>query len=499
MNTPGLYAKYRDKMRFIADVKNANALLQWDQETYLPPKGAALRGQQISTLAEIGHRLFSEEELGDLLQELLSKNDLSAEQKRNVERTNEDYLKNKKYTSGFVRKLSEQVSKTFHSWVESRKQNSFAVYEKDLDALIELKREEAEILGYEQHPYDSLLDEFEKGATVELLDKTFALLLPSLKDLLVKILNKPQVDNSFLKQHFPKSQQWNWGMELIKKLNFDFDAGRQDISDHPFSVSLNKDDVRITTRIDESDFGNMTWSCIHETGHALYEQGLPEEQYGLPLGEACSYSIHESQSRLWENNVGRSKKFWQYYYPLLQKHFPEQFEKFALDAFYKGINKVQPSLIRTEADELTYHFHVFIRYELEKRLIDRTLCSHDIPSYWNQQYKNYLDVNVPSDGQGCLQDVHWSHGSFGYFPTYSLGSFYAAQFYQTAKDQLGHLESEIENGNTSSLLKWLRMHIHSKGRFFSSEDLCKEVTHKELDVSCFIDYLLDKYLSIYNL
>ena len=247
--TPELYARYQSKMRLIADVRNASALLQWDQETYLPPKGASFRGRQISTLSEISHRLFSEGELGTLLQELLGKNDLSAEQKRNVERTNEDYLKNKKYTSEFVRKLSEQVNKTFHAWIESRKQNSFAVYEKDLDALIQLKREEAEMLGYEQHPYNALLDEFEKGATTELLDKTFNNLLPTLKDLLDKILKQPQVDNSFLKQHFPKQQQWDWGMQLIKHLNFDFDAGRQDISEHPFSISFNRNDVRITTRI----------------------------------------------------------------------------------------------------------------------------------------------------------------------------------------------------------------------------------------------------------
>lgn len=497
--TPELYEKYQNKMRLIADVKNANALLQWDQETYLPPKGASFRGQQISTLSEISHRLFSEEELGNILQELLSRSDLSVEQRRNVERTNEDYLKNKKYTSEFVRKLSEQANKTFHSWIESRKQNSFAVYEKDLDALIQLKREEAEILGYEQHPYNVLLDEFEKGATVELLDKTFYNLLPTLKDLLDKILRRPKVDDSFLKQHFPKQQQWNWGMELIKHLNFDFDAGRQDISEHPFSTSFNRNDVRITTRIDENDFGNMTWSCIHETGHALYEQGLQEEQYGLPLGEACSYSIHESQSRLWENNVGRSKKFWQYYYPVLQKHFLDQLENVSLENFYKGINKVEPSFIRTEADELTYHFHVYIRYELEKKLLDKTLSSHDIPFYWNEQYKKYLGVVVPDDKKGCLQDVHWSHGSFGYFATYSLGSFYAAQFYETAKSQVKNLESDIEKGDTSPLLNWLRHNIHSRGRFFTSEGLCREVTGSGLNVNHFTNYLLHKYVSIYNL
>jgi carboxypeptidase Taq len=497
--TAELYEKYRDKMRFIADVKSANAVLQWDQETYLPKKGAAFRGQQISTLSEISHRLFSEEELGNLLQNLLSKGDLSAAQKRNVEKTNEDYLKNKKYTSEFVRKLSEQVNKSFHSWIESRKENSFTVFEKDLNALIQLKKQEAELLGYEHHPYNALMDEYEKGATVELLDKTFTNLLPTLKGLLDRILRQPQVDDSFLKQHFPKQQQWEWGMELIKYLNFNFDAGRQDISEHPFSVSFNRNDVRITTRIDENDFGNMTWSCIHETGHALYEQGLTEDQYGLPLGEACSYSIHESQSRLWENNVGRSKNFWQYYYPVLQKNFPQQFQAVSPEQFYKGVNRVEPSFIRTEADELTYHFHVYIRYELEKKLLEGSISAHDVPPYWNEHYKKFLNVDVPDDKRGCLQDVHWSHGSFGYFPTYSLGSFYAAQFFTIAKNQLPHLETEIQNGNTSSILNWLRQKIHSKGRFFTSEELCREVTGTGLDVTYFVNYLLDKYVSIYTL
>jgi len=499
MSTPELYEKYRAKMRLIADVKNANALLQWDQETYLPIKGAGFRGQQISTLSEISHRMFSEEDLGAILQELLSKEDLSAEQKQNVERTYDDYLKNKKYSSEFVRKLSEQINKAFHSWIESRKKNSFSVYEKDLDALLQLKRQEAEILGYQGHPYNALLDEFEKGATIELLDKTFNNLLPALKNLLDKILKWPQVDNSFLKQHFPKQKQWEWGMELIRRLNFDFEAGRQDISEHPFSVSFNRNDVRITTRIDENDFGNITWSCIHETGHALYEQGLMEEQYGLPIGEACSYSIHESQSRLWENNVGRSKKFWQFFYPVLVEHFPEQFQNISIDKFYKGINQVQPSLVRTEADELTYHFHVYIRYELEKKLLDGTIQTQEIPTYWNEHYKKFLNVDVPNDKKGCLQDVHWSHGSFGYFPTYSLGSFYAAQFYHMANKQINNLDNKVERGNTACLLSWLRQNIHEKGRYYTSEELCKHVTGTGLDANYFVNYLLDKYASIYNL
>jgi carboxypeptidase Taq len=498
MTTPELYEKYRQKMRFIADLRNANAVLQWDQETNLPPKGAQFRGQQISTLSEISHRFFTEDELGNLLKDLLEK-DLSAEEKRNVERTWDDYTKSKKYSSGFVRAMSEQVNRAFHAWIDARKNNSFSIYEKQLDALIKLKKQEADILGYEQHPYNALLDEFEKGCTVDLLDKTFAGLLPTLQDLLKQIAAKPQVDDSFLKQNFPKQQQWEWGMFLIRSLNFDFEAGRQDISEHPFSISFNRNDVRITTRIDENDFGNMTWSCIHETGHALYEQGLPEEQYGLPLGEACSYSIHESQSRLWENSVGRSMKFWNHFFPHLQKYFPEQFNTVSVEQFYKGINKVEPSLIRTEADELSYHLHVFVRYELEKNLLSGSLPTKDIPSYWNEQYKNLLGVTVPDDRRGCLQDVHWSHGSFGYFPTYSLGSFYAAQMYSVAGDQVSGMEADLERGKTDGLLAWLRKHVHEKGRFYTSEELCKAATAAPLDIRYFINHLLHKYVSIYTL
>jgi carboxypeptidase Taq len=349
--TPDLYNDYCTKMARIADLRHASAVLQWDQETYLPPKGAAFRGQQISTLAELSHQLFSEEALGDLLNDLSAKEDLTSAQKRNVELTLEDYNKAKKYSSAFVRALSDAVNKAFHSWMEARKQVSFTVFQKDLDALIGLKKEEAHLLGFSQHPYDALLNEYEKGATVALLDNIFGNLLPQLKNLYEKILAAPQVDDSFLRQHFPEGEQWAWGMQLIKSLHFDLEAGRQDKSEHPFSTSFNAQDVRITTRIDEADFGNMTWSCIHEVGHALYEQGLPAGEYGLPLGEAASYSIHESQSRLWENNVGRGRAFWQQYYPQLQQHFPAQFGSVTPDAFYKGINKVQPSLIRTEADE----------------------------------------------------------------------------------------------------------------------------------------------------
>ena len=493
-----LYSEYKKQMRKIADVKNASAVLQWDQETYLPVKGAAFRGQQIATLSELAHRLFTEENLGPLLEELNNRNDLAENEKRNIALSREDYTKQKKFTSEFVRTLTEAVSKSFHAWISARKENSFTVFEKDLHELLQLKKQEADILGYEQHPYDALLNEYEKGCTVSLLDKTFNEVRQPLKDLLEKIIAQEQVDNSFVRQFYPKQQQWDFGMSLVKQLGFDFEAGRQDISEHPFTTSFNKNDVRITTRIDENDFSNMTWSCIHEAGHALYEQGLPETEYGLPAGEYASLGIHESQSRLWENNVGRSAGFWKHKYPLLQQFFPEQLKNITINEFYNGINKVQPSFIRIEADEVTYHFHVMIRYELEKLLIEGNLATHEIPSWWNEQYKKYLGINVPDDKKGCLQDVHWSHGSFGYFPTYSLGSFYAAQLFNAVQRQIPYLSNDIEKGNTEPLLGWLRQYIHQYGRIFTSEELCKKASGETLNIQYFLDYLLDKYKNIYN-
>ncbi|HEX4849556.1 MAG TPA: carboxypeptidase M32 [Puia sp.] len=494
----GKYDQYKEKMEKIADVKYTLAVLQWDQETYLPPKGANFRGRQIATLSELVHQLSTEENLGQLLHELEDDRSLSAREKKNVSLTLEDYDKQKKYSPGFVRRLSETVARSFHSWLAARKENSFSLFQKDLGELIELKKQEAEILGYKEHPYDALINEFEKGATVSLLDKTFAGLLPSLKTLLGNIAEKKQVSDQFLQQYFPRQSQWDFGMYLIRKMGFDFEAGRQDISEHPFTVSFNKNDVRITTRINENDFGSMTWSCIHETGHALYEQGLPESEYGLPGGEFASLSIHESQSRLWENNVGRSFGFWKYHYPALQEFLPDQLRTIGLTDFYHGINKVESSCIRTEADEVTYHFHVMIRYEIEKLLIEGNLKVPEIPAYWNERYANYLQVKVPDDKRGCLQDIHWSHGSLGYFPTYSLGSFYAAQFFDTATKQIPNLRQEIESGDTSALLNWLRQQIHQFGRMFTSEELCTRTCGEPLNIQYFMNYLIDKYRKIYQ-
>ena len=467
MNTAKLYSSYKTKMQKIADVKYASAVLQWDQETYLPPKRNDFRGQQIATLSEIAHQQFTD--------------------KRNV-----------KLSAAFVRQLSETVNQSYHAWAKARKENSFDYFQQPLNELIQLKRQEADMLGYEQHPYNALMNDYDKGLTVSTVDSLFNELKPRLLNLLDFLKNKTPVDHSFLAQEFNKDEQWKFGLELLKRIGFDFEAGRQDISLHPFTTNFSSKDVRVTTRIDEHDFGNMTWSCLHEGGHALYEQGLPADQYGLPLGEYCSLSIHESQSRLWENCIGRGLPFWQHNFKLLTNSFPNQFKNINIEKFYKGINRVSPSLIRTEADELTYHFHVMIRYEIEKMLIEGSIQTKDIPACWNEQYQKYLGIKVPDDNRGCLQDIHWSHGSFGYFATYSLGSLYAAQLYSTIENQQPNLSEDLINGKINTIQGWLQKEIYCNGRYYSSEELCKKATGDSLQSSYFIDYATKKFAEIYG-
>ncbi len=497
MSTAKLYSTYKTKMQKIADVKYASAVLQWDQETYLPPKGNDFRGQQIATLSEIAHQLFTDKTMGELLEELSLCEDLTSSEKKNIVLSKEDYERNIKLSAAFVRQLSETVNQSYHAWAKARKENSFALFEQPLHELIQLKRQEADMLGYEQHPYNALMNDYDKGLTVSKVDSLFVELKTPLLNLLDSLKNKKSIDNSFLFQEFKKDNQWEFGLEILKRIGFDFEAGRQDISLHPFTTNFSSKDVRVTTRIDEHDFSNMTWSCLHEGGHALYEQGLPADQYGLPLGEYCSLSIHESQSRLWENCIGRGLPFWQHNFKLLTNSFPKQLKDINIEKFYKGINSVSPSLIRTEADELTYHFHVMIRYEIEKMLIEGSLPTKDIPACWNEMYQKYLGIKVPDDNRGCLQDIHWSHGSFGYFATYSLGSLYAAQLYSTIEKKYPAVSEDLTNGKINSIQDWLKKEIYCNGRYYSSEELCEKATGETLQSSYFIEYATKKFSEIY--
>jgi len=496
-NTNQLYTAYTSIMQKAADINYAAAVLGWDQEVYMPPKGAEYRGRQLATLASQAHELLTNEQFGKLLQELSAQEGLNDTEQNNVRLSLEDYEKNKKLSPDFVEELSKQTSECFNAWIAARKQNDFSVFAPSLAKMIALKRKQAELYGYSTHPYDALLDDHEKGATVAMLDPIFKGIKEQLPPLLAKIKAAQQVSNECFHRHFPKQQQWDFGIEVLKRMGFDFEAGRQDYSEHPFTTSFAATDVRITTRVDENNFASMLWSCIHEGGHALYEQGLPEDQYGLPLGSPVSLGIHESQSRFWENCIGRSMDFWQFFYPRLQKYFPEQLGNVGIDTFYKAANRVEPSLIRTEADEVTYHFHVMIRYEIEKELIAGTLLPEGIPAKWNELYYQYLGVKPQDDKTGVLQDVHWSHGSFGYFPTYTLGSFYAAQFFHQAKKDIAGLDVQVTKGEFTSLLAWLHEKVHRHGRRYNSEELCERITGRKLDTSFFMRYIEEKYKRVY--
>lgn len=494
-----LYEEYKTITQKAADINYASAVLGWDQEVYMPPKGFPYRGRQLATLASLAHEMLTSDSYGNLLEELTVRNDLSESEQDNIRLSNEDYHKSKKLPSAFVTQLTQQFSASYDAWIRSRKENDFQVYARELGNMIALKLQQADYYGYDENPYDALLDEYEKGATVSMLESIFNQVKEQLPPFLEAIKNAMQVDDSFLIRNYDKDSQWEFSIDVLKNIGYDFDAGRQDLSEHPFTTSFAPEDVRVTTRVSENDFASLLWSSIHEGGHALYEQGLPTEQYGLPLGEAASLAVHESQSRLWENCVGRGKHYWQYFYPQLQERFSEQLKNVSLDDFYKGINKVYPSLIRTESDELTYHFHVLIRYEIEKALLNKELQPADLATAWNSMYKKYLGVTPPDDKQGVLQDVHWAHGSFGYFPTYSLGSFYAAQYYQHAKKEIAGLEEQLQKGECKELLGWLKKNIHVYGRKYRSEELCKKVTGEALDFTAFMSYAEDKYRDIYDI
>jgi carboxypeptidase Taq len=492
------YNSYTNHLRKLADVNFANALLQWDQEVFMPEKGGAARASQQATLAGISHDLATAPELDTIVNELLAGNTLDQKQRSNVERTAKDFIKRNKFSKEFVEEMSMAISAGFQAWQVAKKDNNYALFEPKLQKLIDLKRREVDIAGYEANPYDALLDDYEPGTTSADVKAVFDDFKPRLKELLAKVFAAPKPDDSFFKQHFDKDTQWGFGLDLLKQMGYDFDAGRQDLSAHPFTVSFGSGDVRVTTRVSESDLAEMIWSCIHEGGHALYEQGLPAADYGLPSGEAVSLAIHESQSRLWENNVGRSKGFWQFNYPKLKQLFPAQLGAVGLDSFYRAFNRVEPSLIRTSADELTYHFHIIIRFELELAMVEGSLQAKDLPEAWNAKYKEYLGIDVPNYSQGVLQDVHWSHGSMGYFSTYSLGSLYAAQFYAQAVKEVPGLETSIATGNTTPLLHWLREKIHTKGRNLTSRQVCEMVTGKPLDATYFMEYANKKYGEIYG-
>ncbi len=492
------YESYKEHLLKIAHLNSTLALLSWDQEIYMPPKGAEVRARQFSTLSAMVHELSVDPEFEKLVYHLIHKSSFGFKEMRNLQETQESILQNKKLPTTFVKKGAMARSEAFQTWEQARKEEDFKVFAPALTKIVALEREKADLLGFKGHPYDALLNLYEKDLTVVKLEKVFTQIKNDIVPLVKAISEKEQVDDSFLYQVYDKEDQFEFSLGLLREMKYDFNSGRQDISTHPFTINFNANDVRVTTRVNKNDIAEVIWSTIHEGGHGLYEQGLPSNNYGLPSGEYVSLGIHESQSRVWENNIGRAKHWWNYLYPKLQSVFPNQLGEVALDTFYRAVNKVQPSLIRTSADELTYHIHVLIRYEIEKSLMEGEVEIVDLEELWNSKYQEYLGVTPSKPSEGVLQDIHWSHGSLGYFPTYSLGSLYAAQFYaQAEKDILG-LPLQLESGNVDAFLKLMRKNIHQHGKLYTAEQLCEKFTGEPLNIAHFVKYAKKKYRGIYG-
>lgn len=492
-------AVLRQKLGEIADVNSAIALLQWDQETYMPPKGAEARGQQLATLSALSHRLFTAPELGASLAQLGTKTDtLSSDEAKLVSETRYDYERSTKLPESFVREFAEEQSKAFQVWVDARAKSDFRKFQPNLERLVELLRRRADLLGYEGSPYNALLEDFERGVTAELLRPLFTELAEQQSALVRRIASAPQPATDWLNREWDEAAQWEFALRVLRDMGYDFEAGRQDKSVRPFTTSFDKYDVRITTRLSSKSLFSGLMGSIHEGGHALYDQGFHDSDRRTTLANAPSLGTHESQSRMWENMIGRSLPFWRHYLPSLRELFPNQFNGVAAEDIYRAVNWVQPSLIRVEADECTYNLHIILRFEIEVGLIEGTLSVADVPEVWNAKVKTYLGLDVPNDAQGCLQDIHWSHGAMGYFPTYALGNLYAAQLFERILEDLPDFWDRVESGDFGALLAWLRSRVHIHGRRQTANEIIRDATGHPPSAGPFLRYLEGKYGALYT-
>jgi carboxypeptidase Taq len=496
------FPAFQQKLVDLAQLKSAIALVNWDKDVCMPSKGSGPRAAMLSYLAGDLHDKVLSQEFRGLLAEAKAAadaNELPPDQRAIVREVWRDVSREEKLPLEFVKELTQVTSEAYHVWMDARQKKDFAIFAPYLTKIVALKRREAELVGFKESPYDALLDTFEPYATTREIAVALGDLKNFLAPFLVKIKNsKVKPPREAIAGDFDVEAQKAFCAMAAKQVGYDFDAGRLDVSAHPFSTSFHPLDSRITTRYCRSEFLQSISGVIHETGHALYEQGLPVAQFGTPLGEAVSLGIHESQSRMWENLVGKGRPFWTYFYPLLQKEFPAQLRNAPLDTFYRAMNTVEPSFIRVEADEVTYNLHIVMRFEIERALIEGDIAVGDLPRIWNSKMKELLLLDVPDDSLGVLQDVHWSFGGIGYFPTYSLGNLYSAQFFAAAQRDLPALDAEMARGEFGSLLRWLRENIHSHGKFYSAQELVKKATGEALNSRYFADYITRKYGELYE-
>jgi carboxypeptidase Taq len=499
---PTVYEQLIGRVRDCRMLESCASLLGWDERTYMPRQGSKHRGDQMALLARLVHEMLTAPALGDLLGECERSNKFPTDsvEAANLREIRRSHDRAAKLPRELVEELARVTTQAQQVWQEARKDDNYPAFQPWLERIVKLKRQEAKAVGYREAPYDALLDEYEPGATTAEVTRVFAQLRAELVPLLGAILQsskKPKT--ALLEREYPVDRQVIFGQSAAAAIGFDFSAGRLDVTTHPFCSTPGPGDIRLTTRYNPRHFTEGFFGILHEAGHGIYEQGLPAEHFGTPCGAAASLGIHESQSRLWENQIGRSRTFWEHFFPRAQQVFLDALHGVTLDDWVLAINEVRPSLIRIEADEATYNLHIILRFELEQALVSGDLEPADVPGAWNEKFQKLLGLTPPSAAQGCLQDIHWSFGGIGYFPTYTLGNLYAAQFMEQARTDLPGLDGDIRQGEFGGLKKWLNEKIHGHGQRWRAADLCKRVTGRELSPGLLVRYLKGKYADLYGI
>lgn len=474
-------------------------LLGWDQQVNMPKGSVKGRAEQQALVGKLIHSRIKSEKTGELIKNAEKQDNLSETEVAMIREAKREYEHATRIPDDLIVDIAKTASVGNMNWQKAREKKDFSIFKPFLEKMINLRIKFAEHLDTGPTLYSTLLDIYEPGSTYEWYSKIFN----SLKPKLIKIINKldnssDKPDQSILEKYYDPEKQWQMSIEIIKKLNFNFNIGRQDKSTHPFTASLSSIDTRITTRIWENFLPACIFGTIHECGHALYEMGFKEEIQDSLLAEGTSLGIHESQSRLWENIVGRSKEFWTYWYPKFQKTFPENLKGYSVDEFYRSMNAVQPSFIRVEADEVTYGLHIILRFELEKMIIEENIQVDELPGLWNEKMEELLGITPPDDAEGILQDPHWG-GGYGYFPTYALGNLYGAQIYNEALKEMPNLAEDFKKGEFRNLLDYLNENVYQFGKIYRPSDLIKRISGEELNPDYFIKRIEEKFYPIYNL
>lgn len=491
------FAPYRNlltRAREIALVDAASGLLSWDEETYMPHKALPFRAEQAAFFSGWSHRMFTAPEVGDWIKACEDQGfPPGSDEAINVREWRWSYDRQTKLPSELVEEFNRTTAIARDVWAEARRRSEFSLFQPHLEKLLGLNCRMADHWGYTESRYDALLETHERGSRASRLRDLFAELRPAMVSILGPAVEKSRaINENFLEGDYPIAAQQAFNREVAEAIGFDFDAGRIDTTTHPFCTGVGPGDCRLTTRYNERLFTQSLYGVLHEAGHGLYDQGLKAEHYGTPLGTAVSLGIHESQSRLWENHVGRSREFWEHWHPRACEHFPA-LKRFSPDQITRAVNRVAPSFIRVEADQVTYDLHVILRFEIELKLVEGAVPVPDVPALWNEEFEKMFGLKVPDDARGCLQDIHWSLGSIGYFPTYTLGNLNASQLMRHASQDMPHLQTDLAKGNYRNLLDWLRERIHEQGQRYLPQDLMKRATGQPTQSRHHFDYLRKKF------